>query len=202
MQTEFEAKFLDINVNALRSKLKALGATQKFAERLMKRLNFDYPDNRLEKVGGWIRVRDEGDKVTLSYKQLNHRDIDGTQEVNLVVDNFDAACKFLESIGLKQKSYQETKRESWMLGDVDIEIDTWPWIPPFVELEGTSEQAIKDLAANLGLDWSKALHGSVETAYQSYYDFTEEEIDNWPKITFGPTPSWLEQKRVRTASEN
>lgn len=198
MQTEYEAKFLDVDVSALRSRLKTLGAAQKFAERLMKRRNFDYPDSRLQKIGGWIRVRDEGDKITLSYKQLNNRSVEGTQEVSLTVDNFDASCRFLESIGLKQKSYQETKRESWTLGNVDIEIDTWPWIPPFVELEGKNEQAIKDLAANLGLEWSKALHGSVETAYQSYYDFTEDEIDNWPEITFGPIPSWLEQKRLGT----
>lgn len=195
MITEIEAKFLDINPTELREKLRSVGAKQIYEEREMQRAVFDYPDSRLGKIGGWIRVRDEKDQVTLSYKQLNDRTIHGTKEVETTVGSFEDTIELLKAIGLEQKAYQETKREKWTLGDCEITIDTWPWIPTFVELEAPSEVKMKALAGKLELDWNDAMHGSVETAYQKYYDFTEEEIDNWPEITFIPEPAWLLAKK-------
>jgi adenylate cyclase class 2 len=194
METEIEAKWLNIDTVAFRKTLHKVGASLVVPERLMSRRVFDYPDHRLEKIGGWIRVRDEGDKVTMSYKQLNDRTLHGTKEVTVIVDDFDNGCNFLESIGLVGNSFQETKRESWKLGGVEIEIDTWPWIPSFVELEAKTEETLKDAAKILGLDYADALHGSVETAYQAVYDVTEEEIDNWAEIRFIDVPEWLVSK--------
>src|ERR1051326_5098596 len=113
MQTEIEAKWLSIDIAETRKKLISEGATLELGERLMVRSIFDHADKRLEKIGGWVRVRDEGDKITLSYKQLNDRTLHGTKEVTVVVDDFDNTCTFLKSIGLEQISFQETKRESW-----------------------------------------------------------------------------------------
>ncbi len=194
MQTEIEAKWLAINPIDIRRALKLTGARLIFPERLMTRCIFDYPDKRLEKVGGWVRVRNEGDKITLSYKQLNDRTVHGTKEVNIVVNDFNATCKFLKAIGLKQNSFQETKRESWKLGDTEIEIDTWPWIPTFVEIEAKSEDELFRVADLLGLSRAKALHGSVEIAYQAVYDVSEAEIDGWEEIRFIDTPNWLQEK--------
>lgn len=194
MKTEIEAKWLDVSHDDMRQKLKACGATLITPERLMTRANFDHEDGRLQKIGGWVRVRNEGDKVTLSYKQLDDRSLQGTKEVTVAVDDFDTTCSFLKSIGLRVKSYQETKRESWRLGKVEIELDTWPWIPSFVEIEAPSEKTLREVAAKLELDYSRALHGSVEPAYQAVYDVTEEEISSWPEIRFSNIPDWLKQR--------
>lgn len=194
MDTEIEAKWLNIDHDAMRQKLKAANATLVQPERLMIRRVFDYLDKRLEKVGGWVRVRNEGDKVTMSYKQLNDRTLHGTKEVTVVVDDFNRTCAFLESIGLEGYAYQETKRESWKLDGAEIELDTWPWIPGFVEIEAKSEEKLQNVASILGLDFSKALHGSVETAYQAVYDVTEEEVDAWDEIKFSDVPDWLAEK--------
>ena len=196
MKPEIEAKFLHTDHDELRAKLAELGAVCRQSVRLMRRKNYDFPDLRLDKeYNGWVRVRDEGDKVTLSYKQLNNREVDGTHEVSVDVGDFEATCKFLESIGLISRSFQETKRESWKLDDVEIELDEWPWIRPFIELEGPDEQSLKDVAAKLGLDWANAVHGSVEIAYMAEYNVTEEEIDGWPEITFAAAPAALAAKR-------
>jgi adenylate cyclase, class 2 len=198
MQTEIEAKFLHVEHNQLREKLQKLGATCKQPMRLMRRRNYDYPDERLSKqFNGWVRLRDEGDKVTLSYKQLNDRTLHGTKEVSVVVDDFAASDSLLQAIGLEQNSYQETKRESWHLDDVEIELDVWPWIDPMLEIEGPSETAVRVAAEKLGLKWEDATHGSVEIAYQNEYDVSEDEIDRWEEITFTPTPDWLEVKRKK-----
>jgi len=196
MQTEIEAKFLDINADDIRNKLRNLGAISAYPERQMKRKNFDYSDKRLEKIGAWIRVRDEGaGLVTMSYKRLVDRTLHGTKEISLKVDNFESACDFLMACGFDSKAYQETKREKWLLGKNEITIDTWPWIPTFVEIESETEEEIKKITNDLNLDWNLALHGSVETAYQKYYNVTEEEIYSWEEITFVPVPDWLEIKR-------
>lgn len=196
MKTEIEAKFLNIDVGEIRSKLKEIEATLQYPERLMKRKVFDYPDERLRKIGAWIRVRDEGEgKITLSYKQLLDRTLHGTKEITLDVSNFETMCDFLQACGFESKSYQETKREKWILGTSEITIDTWPWIPTFVEIESETEEEIHKVSDLLGFDWNKALHGSVETAYQDLFDVTDDEIDGWEEITFIPTPDWLEIKR-------
>jgi adenylate cyclase class 2 len=200
MQTEIEAKFTDIDIDRMREKLSKAGAMLTHPERLMKRKMFDYEDDRLNKIhNGWIRVRDEGDKVTLSYKELRDRSLHGTKEISVIVDGFDNTCYFFEAIGLKARAYQETKRESWSLMECEVTIDTWPWIPPFVEIEGPTERAVRAVASALELDWDEAMYGSVETVYQQHYAVTEEEIDHWPSITFVPVPEWLERVRKGTS---
>lgn len=198
MQTEIEAKFLNIDHDEIREKFKVLGAELKEPVRLMRRKNFDYPDKRLEKeFSGWIRVRDEGDKITLAYKQLDDRTLHGTKEISVDVSNFEETCKLLETIGLEAQSYQETKRESWELDGAQIELDEWPWVQPFLEIEAADESAIRTITEKLGLRLEDAVHGSVEIAYQAEFDVTEEEVDHWAEILFTSVPEWLEAKRKR-----
>ena len=195
MDTEIEATFTNVNPEEIRKRLLNLGAKLRQSERLMRRKNYDYPDGRLDKINGWIRLRDEADKVTLAYKQLNDRTIQGTKEVSVTVGDFERTANFLTVIGLEMKSYQETKRESWTIGETEIEIDTWPWIPPFVEIEGKDEETVQQVANDLGFDWKDAKHGSVENIYQEVFDVTEAEVDAWDTITFSPVPEWLEKRR-------
>jgi adenylate cyclase class 2 len=196
MKTEIEAKFLNVDVDKIKAKLKEIGATLKYPERFMKRKVFDFPDSRLRKEGAWVRVRDEGEgEITLSYKKLVDRTLHGTKEITLDVNNFETMCDFLQACGLDSKSYQETKREKWIIGESEITIDTWPWIPTFVEIESETEEEIHKVSDMLDFDWNNALHGSVETAYQDLFNVTDDEIDGWEEITFIPVPDWLEIKR-------
>lgn len=195
MQIELEAKFLDVSPDEVRAKLRMHGAKLVHPERLMRRKAFDDSHGHLNQNRAWVRVRDEGDKVTMSYKQSDEDTLHGTQETVLTVDDFDRACAFLEEVGLVVKSYQETRREKWMLDSVEITIDTWPWVPTFIELEGQSEDDIKLAARALGFDWRAVMHGGVTPIYQRYYDVTHEEVNTCPKIVFEPVPEWLAAKR-------
>lgn len=195
MKPEIEAKWLNIDKQQLRDRLKVAGALLIAPERLMKRRVYDYPDGRLDKEHGWIRVRDEGNRITMSYKRLEDRTVMGTKEVTIDVSSFEEACSFLDNIGLKCFTVQETKRESWVLDGSEVEIDSWPWIPPFIEIESDNEAALIDAATKLGLDYSQALHGSVEIAYQAVYDVTETEVNDWPEILFSAVPDWLAAKQ-------
>jgi adenylate cyclase class 2 len=192
METEIEAKFLHINPEAMRKRLREIGAVLLQPEILMKRKVFDHPTNKQQ---DWLRVRDEGDKITMSYKKLVDWTVHGTKEVTVEVSDFDNACAILAGAQLELRSYQETRRETWKLGDIEIMIDTWPWIPTFIEIEAPSEAELKTAAEKLGLSWSAALHGSADGAYQKYYDVTLDEINSWPEVVFGPVPNQLLKRK-------
>lgn len=190
MKTEFEATFIDIDVNEARTKLKKLGATLIKPERLMRRVNFFTPDDNC----GWIRVRDEGDQVTLSYKRYlgckqKGKEINDQQEIFLIINNFDEGVRLLKDLGLKQKSYQETKREEWDLNGVEISIDTWPGLDPLIEIEAKDEATVKKVSQELGFDYEKAVFGPITLVYEMKYGISQKQINNeTPEITFEKPP--------------
>ena len=154
MKTEIEVKFLDVDFDLLREKLKQLGATCEMPMRLMRRAIIQPPE--LHARHAFVRVRDEGDKVTLTYKQVDEDSLTGAKEIEVTVGNFEDTVALLEEAGLKQKSFQESRRETWHLNGVEIVLDEWPWLKPYIEIEGPTEASVKELAAKLGFDWNDA----------------------------------------------
>lgn len=189
MKPEIEATFTKIEKNQLRVQLKQLGATLLQPDTLMRRTIFSIDDH------SFVRVRDEGNRITMSYKHLDSLSLSGMKEICLTVDSYEEALNFVKAIGLKPKAEQETYREEWRIDDVEIDIDTWPWIPSFVEIEGPSEAAVKEVAAKLGFKMDDALFGSVDQVYNLYYDVTSQDINYCPEIKFTDVPDWLETKR-------
>jgi len=184
METEYEATFTAIDKNEIRSKLKKIGAYLIRPEFLQKRVVFNLPQGH-EISGGWLRVRDEGDKITMSLKVVEGDKIESQKEIYLKIDNFDKAVELLSSIGCQKKSYQETKRELWHLGNVEITIDEWPFLEPFVEVEGQSEAQVKKISQKMGFDWAKAKFCAIGTLYYEKYGLSLSAINNkTPKIVF------------------
>ena len=192
MNNEIEAKFLDIDKDKIRVKLKEIGAKLEKPEVLMKRVVFYTGEH------SFARVRDEGDKIVMTYKNVsNDNSILGTKEVNIDVNDYDDAILFLKGCGLKMKANQETKREIWKYGSVEICIDTWPWIPTFVEIEGPSEESVWGTAEKLGLERDDAKFGSVDTTYQYYYGIDTDVVNlHTPKILFEmEPPEWVKARK-------
>lgn len=193
MNNEIEAQFLDIDKNQIREKLKGINAKLVKPEVLMKRVVFYTGEH------SFARVRDEGDKIVMTYKNISDdSSILGTKEVNITVDSYDDAILFLEGCGLKIKAKQETLRELWKLGDVEICIDTWPWIPTFIEIEGPTEESVWETAKKLGFDKTQAKFGSVDTAYQHYYGIDPDIVNfHCPEISFEIEPPEWAKNRIR-----
>jgi adenylate cyclase, class 2 len=53
-------------------------------------------------------------------------------------------------LGFTAKSYQENSRISYMLDGAHLEIDTWPQIPPYLEIEAESTSEVIRIAELLG----------------------------------------------------
>lgn len=200
MQAEIEVRFLDVDYDRLRKKLRAAGAKQKHPMQFMKRVIIDYPDQRLQKkpgVWGLLRLRDEGDRTMLTYKIIHDNEKYDTYEIELEVSSYDKAIELFEAIGLKVISEQHTRREVWHLDGVEVSLDDWPWLPPMVELEGSHEAALEDAAAKLGLDWPKRIYGNSVIAYRmTYPGMTDQEsARDIEKLTFEEMPQWLKDRQ-------
>lgn len=185
MKIEYEATFSNVDKDDIRLRLQKADASLSKAEFLQKRSVFHLPSgNHIE--GGWLRVRDEGDKITMSVKVVSGNKINDQKELCLQVDNFQEAVIFLQTIGCRLKSYQETKRELWLLNGTEITIDTWPFLEPFVEIEGNSEEVVRSTSELLELDWNKAKFCAVDVLYAEKYEITTDRINNHtPEIVFG-----------------
>lgn len=184
MNIEYEATFTNVNQADIKKRLEKVGAKLIKKRFLQKRVAFHLPKSN-EVDGGWIRVRDESDKVTMSLKIVDGNKIHNQKEICIEVDNFDNAINLLESIGCKQKAFQENYRELWMLHNTEITIDEWPFLEPYVEIEGKSEKEVRSIAKKLGFDYSKAVFGSVDVIYAKKYGISQDIINNHtPKIIF------------------
>ncbi|MCX6718253.1 MAG: CYTH domain-containing protein [Candidatus Staskawiczbacteria bacterium] len=184
MAIEYEATFLNINKGEIREKLEKVGAKLVKSEFMQKRVVFNLPNGH-EIEGAWLRVRDEDNKITMSLKVVDGEKIENQKEIGLVINDFNAGKEFLEVIGCQKKSYQETKREIWELDGVEVCIDEWPFLEPFVEVEGKSEKEVKLISEKLGFDYFKALFCAAGEIYSKKYGIPAEIINNkTPEITF------------------
>ncbi len=172
MNNEIEAKFPDIDKDELRAKLKAAGAIQQYPERLMRRKVFNTGPN------SFARVRDEGgNRIVMTYKNfIDASSIMGVKEVNLVVDNYDDAVNFMLGCGLPLKAEEESYRELWLLDGTEVTLDTWPWLPPYTEIEGHSEAEVWATAEKLGFKKEDAIFGGVDDIFHYHYGIDQEVI--------------------------
>lgn len=190
MHTEYEASFLNIDKEALRQTLTTLGARLVYPEYMMKRVVFDPPINI---PGGWMQVRQEAESITMSLKVVDGKHIDDQKEVMVTIDDFEQGVLFLESIGATRKAYQETLRELWRFEEVgvDICIDTWPGLHPFVEIEGSNESVVQEIAGWLGFDYAKAVFGGVDEKYLQELGIPKHVVNAMPIITFEEPPQYV-----------
>lgn len=155
---EIEVKFLNIDPIQLERKLRDIGA-EKVGDFSYRRRVFDYPDWRLDKGGSWLRLRDEGERVTLSFKQRlgmadegsGENDM-GMEETEIVVSDFVKTAQLILKLGFIEKHYAENKRTRWVKDGVEFDIDTYPALEPYLEIEAPTWAKIDEAIAWLDLD--------------------------------------------------
>lgn len=168
MQNEIEVRFLEINKQQIVKKLLSLDAKDK-GEVMLREIIFYDQDGTWKDNGRLIRLRTKGGKTTMTYKHHVAQAIDGAREVEFLVPDAALAEEFLASIGFAAFRRQEKKRHTLYLDDVTVDIDTWPQIPTYIELEGPSENHIKNVAASIGLDWNDAVFDNAGAVIENRY---------------------------------
>jgi len=144
---EIEQRFININTNKIRKKLKEIGAELVQSNRVMPLMVFNHPKNKKD---SYIRIRDEGAHITLTSK-TNLKDKYVT-EYEVIIDSFEQGIKVLKSLGCKKKYYVEKTRETWNLpGCKEVVIDSYPGLKEYVEVDCHNEKSLKDAIKKLDL---------------------------------------------------
>jgi predicted adenylyl cyclase CyaB len=108
----------------------------------------DYPDGRLFKSGGKIRVRKEKGKLELTHKGLFEGDSSFSRrtEVNIPIEekSFEDLITLFKSIGFPMLFQIVKNRKKYISEDgIIATIDNWPIIGYVLELEGEEENINK-----------------------------------------------------------
>lgn len=117
----------------------------------------------------WIRLRKTNKKTTLTVKHIledNGSNIQQMLETEMVVPSLEAANEFLKALGFSYKSYQEKRRISYILKNHEIDIDTWPGLSTYMEIEGESEEDIQEILVLLGYSMKDTISCTVDEIYK------------------------------------
>ena len=174
---EYEVRVLEIDKEKVQKRLKKLNATL-VEDVFQKRYVYDFNPKNPNK---WIRLRTNGVKSTLTIKDVTSDKIDGTKEMEIEVSDFDTADEILSELGYKPRGIQENKRIKYDLNGVEVDIDTWPLIPTYLEIEGHSEEEVNKTLELLEIDTKKATSLDVQSVYEQVYGI---DLEKNPNLSF------------------
>lgn len=167
-EVEMEVKFLVSNLTAVEARLKSLGAKLVTPREFESNLRFDYPDGTLTSSQRVLRLRqDHRARLTFKGPQSAEAESNVRVEIETVVDKFDRTRRLLEAVGLVVSSLYEKWRTTYQYQGIEAVLDELPF-GSFIELEGTSEVALKELTSTLGLDWARRVRPSYLALFDIY----------------------------------
>lgn len=153
------------------SNLEKLLESEKLVEILNKKELKDYLRKFRNNSKKWIRIRKAKNKTTIAVKHIladNETNIQQMLETEIIVESLEDAKELLKALGYSHKSYQEKRRITYVLDNHDIDIDTWPGIPTYFELEGESKEDLENMLAKLGYKMADAVSCSADEVYNKY----------------------------------
>jgi adenylate cyclase class 2 len=152
---EIETKILEVDVEAVKQKIKSLGAE----EIQNTRLSVDwYGPKGLTHKGDdpwFLRIRtDQEGRSEITWKsKREHLGVSSTKkEINLQISNPKMHEELFSEIGLELYGHQEKDRVSWKYQDWKFDLDQYPNMPAYLEIEGKSEENIQEAITLLGLE--------------------------------------------------
>ncbi len=168
---ETETKVLNVNSQEIINKLLSLGAKKVLDTKLIvdwygpKGLTHNGDDE------WFLRIRSSGNKVEITWKGISNHigNSRQTKEINFTVSSAEAAGEFLQVLDLENYAHQEKIRTSFIYKDWRFDIDQYPGMPAFVEIEGQSEAHILEAIKLLGLESNKTFNKGERMLVQDEY---------------------------------
>jgi hypothetical protein len=188
MEVEYEGRILDVSPTEIREKARALGGHMKAPLTLYRRSVFKLCD--VER--GFVRVRDEGNKTTMTAKIFRNKDFPEEYELG-IKDSFESGLAFLRALNLTEKAYHETIREKWFIPRriggaselCELTIDYIPGLPAYSEIECKSQRDLRRACQLLGVKYGELLFGGYGNVFVHYYGMAAKDInDVIPRLTF------------------
>jgi adenylate cyclase class IV len=145
MSKEYEYRFNNYNKSDIIATLKDLKA--KYFGTFKFRVMVFTDSVNSEK---YIRVRDEGHRVTMTIK--NNLTDKFPIEHEIIINDFDIGVKMLLELNCKKKYYYEKYREIWNYKNTEIIFDMNPGIPELMEVESSTKKELDIVCKKLELD--------------------------------------------------
>lgn len=165
---EIEVKILEVDVKKITEKLNLLGAKKVF-EGSITTTFFDSKNGLLKKNGNVLRLRQIGDKVILCFKTpLSKDDVKIMDEREVEVVDYESAKNVLDARGYQEQQTLIKKRVSYVINKTRFEIDYYDGIPPFLEIEGESEEEVLQWMERLGFEKSEAKPWNFKEVFEYY----------------------------------
>lgn len=140
----------------------------------------------------WIRLRktveeykngEKKESTTLTIKHILKNDESGIQqmkEIEIIVNSIEETDELLENLGFSYRSYQEKRRVKYILNNHEIDIDTWPGLPTYFELEGKDKNDLEKILNVLGYSFDDAVSCTADELYQEI----GVDINNMKELKF------------------
>jgi adenylate cyclase class 2 len=166
---EIEVKILEIDVTAVRKKLKALGAKKTF-DGNMRTTIFDTPNEQLKKKGLFLRLRQEGNNVHFCFKgkKESSKKFKVREEIELNVSSMKDMTIILSQLGFVKKYEYSKHREQYKLGKTSFDIDTYKKIPTFLEIEAPTEEEVERAVKLIGYSMKDTTNASASELFEKY----------------------------------
>lgn len=163
---ETEAKFYVRDLSGIKSRLVIMGARLVQERILETNIRFDLPGAPMRAQGRVLRLRrDINTKFTYKSASTNEQGVLSREEIEFEVEDFEKAKRFLEALGYQKLVYYEKFRTTFELNDTLIMLDVLPY-GNFVEIEGSTVEAIRAIADPLNLNWETA----IATSYNALFE--------------------------------
>ncbi|MDP2624743.1 MAG: class IV adenylate cyclase [Candidatus Peregrinibacteria bacterium] len=186
---EIEVKLLGIDPDVVVSRLDELGATCLFSG-LVKCVHFDFEDRPLKKAKSLFRLRrweaEEGfpSKFEICFKGPKQV-VDGCkvrEEIETTVEDADQFETMMKKLGYQITMDNEKTRRSYEWEGLHFDIDHYPQVPAYMEIEGKDRAAIDRGISVLKLEEFEGFEMSAETANQLFKRLWPEVDFNWLKF--------------------
>jgi len=100
----------------------------------------------------WVRVRTDGKRTTLTFKEQYGTTILKRNEYEAEVSDFLKTVKIIiKLLPNAQYNYTESEREEYKLGKVTIDINKRPYLPYSIEIEGPTQESVMETYKKLGI---------------------------------------------------
>ena len=121
----------------------------------------------------WVRLRETNGKTTITIKHILNEKLQaefGTKmqpvlETEMEVPSIESGNAILEQLGFSFRNYQEKKRTTYVLDNTEVDIDSWPLIPPYLEVEGESDEQIDSIVRKLALSGKEIVSCKIGRAH-------------------------------------
>ncbi len=177
---EIETKVLEVDPVVIAQRLAALGA-QKI---LTARLSVDWFAPKGEGKGfreWYLRIRRRSDgvaEVTWKGGMTHIGIVKSAREIHFETKDPDKVQELFVALGLEPYAHQEKNRTSWTFKNWRFDLDQYPGIPPYLEIEGTSEVHIREAIALLQLEGHELSNEGERTIIENRYH------RNWSAMSF------------------